>query len=63
MVSFSIPENIHALRKRLAAIDRSFAEIEIEELVLYGDVEERLRKAMIECGTSYHPRDIPPEQI
>lgn len=63
MVSFSIPENIHALRKRLAAIDRSFAEMEIEELVLYGDVEERLRKAKIECGTAYHPRDIPPEQI
>lgn len=45
MVSFSSRENIRSLRLRLGAIDRSFGNIEIEELALYGDVEERLRKA------------------
>jgi len=44
MVSFSPPENIHALRKRLGQIAHKLSDIEVEELVLYGDVEERLKK-------------------
>ena len=45
MVSFSSPENIKALRKRLMEIDKDFKDFEAEELALYGRVEERLRRA------------------
>jgi uncharacterized Fe-S cluster-containing radical SAM superfamily protein len=45
MVSFSSPENIEALRKRLMEIDEDFKDFEVEELALYGKVEERLRRA------------------
>ncbi len=45
MISFSTPDTITVLRNRLRTIDRSFENIELEELVLYGDVEERLEKA------------------
>ena len=45
MISFSTPDTIAALRKRLREIERGFENIEAEELVLYGDVEERLEKA------------------
>jgi hypothetical protein len=38
-------------------------DVEIEELVLYGDVEERLRRAKVGCGRAYDPREIPPEQV
>ena len=63
MVSFSPRENIQALAKRLRRIHRSFGDVEIEELVLYGDVEERLRSAKIGYGRAYDPREIPPEQV
>ena len=63
MISFSSPESIQALRKQLMAIDRSFGDIEIEEIVLWGDVEERLRKANLEYTTAYHPESIPPDQV
>jgi uncharacterized Fe-S cluster-containing radical SAM superfamily protein len=45
MTSFSTPDTIAVLRKRLRTIDRSFENIEVEDLVLYGDVEARLEKA------------------
>ncbi|MBN2514709.1 MAG: radical SAM protein [Deltaproteobacteria bacterium] len=38
MVSFSSPEDIHALQSRLGEIDKGFKDVEIEELVLYGEV-------------------------
>ncbi len=63
MVSFSPAQNVRALRKRLGQIAAGFEDIEIEELVLYGDVEERLRKAGLKYGTAYEPAGIPPEQI
>jgi len=34
MVSFSSPENVESLRKRLGKIDKAFEGFEIEELVL-----------------------------
>jgi len=37
--------------------------MEIEELVLWGDVEERLRKARIGHRNAFHPEAIPPEQL
>lgn len=45
MISFSPLENITALQERLSKITPAFGNIEIEELMLYGHVEERLRKA------------------
>lgn len=63
MVSFSSPEDVHALQSRLGAIDRGLSDIEIEELVLYGEVEKRLHKANIPFGNVYYPGNIPPEQI
>ena len=45
MISFSSPAAFDAMKKRLGNIRRDFADIEIEELVLYGDLEDRLTKA------------------
>ena len=45
MISFSSPEEIDAMKKRLGNILKDFADIEIEELVVYGDLEDRLIKA------------------
>jgi len=63
MASFSTMENIRALRREIGKIDPGFGDIEIEELALYGNVEERLRKAKIPCKTAWQPRDISPEQV
>jgi uncharacterized Fe-S cluster-containing radical SAM superfamily protein len=63
MVSFSPQENTQVLAKRLRRIHRSFEDVEIEELVLYGDLEERLRRAGIGYGRSYEPGGIPPRQV
>ena len=63
MISFSPPENIKALRKRLKAIDPAFEEFEVEELILYPHVEERLKKLKVIYHTAYRPDNIPPEQI
>lgn len=63
MVSFSSTEDIHALQLRLEKIDKEFKDIEIEELVLYGKVERRLKRAKIPYGSAYHPDNNPPEQI
>ncbi len=56
-------ENIRALQRELGKLDLRFADIEIEELALYGNVEERLRKARIASRTAWQPQDIPPEQL
>ncbi len=61
MVSFSTPEDVRSLQERLAAI--GIDETEVEELVLYGNVEKRLRKVGIPCVAGYDPSGIPPEQI
>jgi uncharacterized Fe-S cluster-containing radical SAM superfamily protein len=63
MVSFSSPENIQRLRARLKKINKDFEDIEIEELVLYGDVEKRLKRAKITYRKAYPPERIPPEQV
>jgi len=39
MVSFSPASHVNALAQRLAAIAPGLVDLEIEELVLYGDVE------------------------
>jgi uncharacterized Fe-S cluster-containing radical SAM superfamily protein len=59
MVSFSPKANVEALQARLATIAKPMAHIEIEELVLYGDVEKRLEQA----GLKYHTASRPREQL
>ncbi len=63
MVSFSPPENIMALRKRLEAINPAVEDFEVEELILYPSVEERLKKLKVNYITGYRPQSIPAEQI
>jgi len=63
MVSFSPGEKVEALRRRLAELSGDFLDIEVEELVLYRDVEERLRTTGLRYHTAYHPEGIPPEQV
>jgi uncharacterized Fe-S cluster-containing radical SAM superfamily protein len=45
MISFFSPEAVEAMKKRLGNIRRYLAEFEIEELVVYGDLEDRLIEA------------------
>ena len=45
MISLSLPEAIDAMKKRLGEIHRDFAKVEIEELVVYGVLEDRLINA------------------
>jgi uncharacterized Fe-S cluster-containing radical SAM superfamily protein len=63
MVSFSSRENIQSLCQRLSDIDWEFRNIEAEELVLYGDVEERLRKARLAYSAAFPPSRIPSGQV
>lgn len=63
MTSFSPPENIAALKKRLKAISHAFENFEVEELILYPAVEERLRKLKVNYITCHKPESIPAEQI
>jgi uncharacterized Fe-S cluster-containing radical SAM superfamily protein len=63
MVSFSLPENIRKLRSRLGEIEPAFEDFEVEELILYPAVEERLKRSGIEYLTSHRPERIPREQI
>ncbi len=63
MTSFSAPDNIKALRRRLKYTCRDFEEFEAEEIILYPHVEERLRKLGITYHTAHRPDNIPPEQI
>lgn len=63
MISFSTRENIAALRKRLKAINPAFENFEVEELILYPAVEERLKKMKVKYITCYEPGSIPAEHI
>jgi uncharacterized Fe-S cluster-containing radical SAM superfamily protein len=63
MTSFSSPERISALRKRLKVFHPGFEAFEIEELILYPAVEKRLREMGIQYRTGHKPDSIPPEQI
>jgi len=63
MVSFSSTENVDLLRKRLGQIIPRLGDIEVEEVALYGDVEERLRRANLIYGAAYQPGNIPPDQV
>lgn len=45
MASFSPSENVKNLQRRLGTIDEQFEDVEIEELIMYGSVEKRLKNA------------------
>jgi uncharacterized Fe-S cluster-containing radical SAM superfamily protein len=63
MISFSSNDNIRTLRKRLRAINPDFKDFEVEELILYPAVEERLKRLKIDFRTGYKTDRIPFEQI
>jgi uncharacterized Fe-S cluster-containing radical SAM superfamily protein len=63
MASFSPPENIRALGRRLKAIHGDFEDFEREELILYPHVEERLKRLGIPYHTAHRPDNIPSAQI
>ena len=55
MVSFSSPENIKDLKRRLREIRQNFEDFEVEELALYGLVEKRLMRAGLSYNKAYEP--------
>ena len=64
MASFSARESLEKLVERLLRIDRRLAEdIEIEELILYPHVKEKIRKYGLKYYTGYEPNNVPREQI
>jgi uncharacterized Fe-S cluster-containing radical SAM superfamily protein len=63
MTSFSSAADIAALRRRMAEIRPDFADFEPEEVVLYGSVAERLRRAGLPLTCAHDPRRVPPEQV
>lgn len=63
MISFSSADSVRALRKRLRAIDPAFEDFEVEELILYPAVEERLRAHRIRYLSACRPRNIPDGQV
>ena len=63
MASFSTEESYRGLVERLGRIDRSLPhEVEIEELILYGHVAERLKRHGLQYHNS-HPPDKVPRQL
>jgi uncharacterized Fe-S cluster-containing radical SAM superfamily protein len=63
MVSFSPQEDVKSLDERLQKISPQFQDMEVEELVLYGNIEKRLRKAGLRFRSAYELQCIPPEQV
>jgi uncharacterized Fe-S cluster-containing radical SAM superfamily protein len=63
MISFSSDENIMTLREGLKVIHPAFEEFEIEELVLYSNIKERLDRLGMRYREAYTPDDIPPKQV
>jgi hypothetical protein len=63
MISFSPPENIKGLRKRLRSIDSAFEDFEEKELILYPSVRDRLESLNIKYLSAYKPQNLPGEQV
>jgi uncharacterized Fe-S cluster-containing radical SAM superfamily protein len=63
MVSFSPPESRESLRRRLALIHPAFGDFEVEELILYPAVVQRLNRRGLSYFGGYPPSELPPEQI
>jgi uncharacterized Fe-S cluster-containing radical SAM superfamily protein len=64
MSSFSTRQNLQKLMHRLEEINPNLVEgLEIEELILYPHVSQRLQRDGLKYFTAHSPRDVPPEQI
>jgi len=64
MASFSPKESLQSLIERIGRISRKLAdEIEVEELILYPHVIQRLRNHGLRYYTGYTPERVPPEQV
>ncbi len=63
MTSFSTSDKIKALKRRLRAIHHGLEDFEVEELILYPHVEERLDKVGVRYLTAHRPENIPSSQI
>lgn len=64
MASFSSQKSLQSLIKRIGQISPKLAEeIEIEELILYPHVVQRLRNYNLRYYTGYAPERVPPEQV
>ncbi|MEM3765767.1 MAG: radical SAM protein [Candidatus Bathyarchaeia archaeon] len=64
MASFSSKKSLQFLIERIGRISPRLAEeIEIEELILYPHVVQRLRNYKLRYYTGYAPERVPPEQV
>jgi uncharacterized Fe-S cluster-containing radical SAM superfamily protein len=64
MVSFSNRENLARLKEKLRQISPDLAEqVEIEELILYPHVVERIQKHGLRHVSGYEPNKLPKEQV
>jgi uncharacterized Fe-S cluster-containing radical SAM superfamily protein len=58
MASFSTKENMQSLIKKIAGINRKLAEdLEVEELILYPHVKEKIVKYGLRNYTGFHPNE------
>jgi uncharacterized Fe-S cluster-containing radical SAM superfamily protein len=64
MISFSSKESFKNLIQRLRQISSRLAEeVEVEELILYPHVTNRIRRHGLNYGSGYEPSRVPKEQI
>ncbi len=64
MTSFSTEESLRELTIRLAKIcEKLVEEVEVEELILYPHVIERLKRHGLKYGVAHTPDKVPPDQI
>jgi hypothetical protein len=64
MSSFSSRKALEMLIKRLGSMSSELArEVEIEELILYPHVINRIQRRGLKYYRAYTPEGVPPEQI
>jgi uncharacterized Fe-S cluster-containing radical SAM superfamily protein len=64
MTSFSPRRNLDTLMKRLESVSSKFVEeAEIEELILYPHVINRIQRYGLKYNSAYTPDGVPPEQV
>jgi len=64
MVSFSTEKSRQELTQRLRAIDSALAEnLEIEELILYPRLRQKILRYGLNYNNAYTPSNVPKEQV
>ncbi|MEM2704588.1 MAG: hypothetical protein QXR45_15685 [Candidatus Bathyarchaeia archaeon] len=64
MASFSPRKSLQKIARRLAEISGKLAEdLEVEELILYPHVKEKIQKHRLRYYVGYLPNRVSPEQI